>query len=211
MFISVCSFQGKHGMAVAAEPGPPCRSCGAKLCFPPTVQTPPQQELCHRVIYSQPILFCCAVNTPVHLQKTQTWSSPSPSHRDKPGQEMGAVCPVVLSKVTDAGRDLVSSTDLIRALFLLILQWNYCPEGADGMHSIAPGLAQVLLFLPCHTADWWIHWKNNPRVPQAGSSSCAYITHREGWEMGSGRESHWWGVRWPWQGALLVTTEAVLR
>lgn len=152
MLVSVCSFQGKHGMAVAAEPVPPCRSCGAKLCFP-TVQTPPQQEHCHRVIYSQPILFCCAVNSPVHLEKTQTWSSPSPRHRDKPGWEMGAVCPVFPSKVTDAGRDLASSTDLIWVLFLLILQWNYCSEWADGMCSISPGLVQVLLFLPCHTAD----------------------------------------------------------
>lgn len=60
MLISVCSSQGKHGMAVAAEPVPPCRSCGAKLCFP--VMLTPQQEHWHCGIYSQPNLFCCSTS-----------------------------------------------------------------------------------------------------------------------------------------------------
>lgn len=133
---------------------------------------------------------CSAV---LHLQKSQTWSSPSLRHQDKPGQGMGAVCATFPSKVMDAGHDLASSTDLVWVLFQVILQWNCCSEWADGMCSISPGLVQVLLFFPCRTADRWMHWRNNPPCPPGWQLTLSiHLYTGEGGrllQMGSGRES----------------------
>lgn len=178
-------------MAAAAEPVPPCRSWGVKLCFP-KVQTPHREHwgalsLCY-LLTAKPLL--CSVSSPVHLQKTQTWSSASLRHWAKPGQEMGAVCPVFHQRL---GGGLASSTDLIKLLFQVILQWNCCSERADGMCSISPGLVQVLLFLPCHTADCWMHGKDGSVSPGWQLILCLYLYTGQGGRllgMASGRESH---------------------